>query len=157
MTNAAVYSNEWEGARGETNTLPSEHEHDEMSVPTASYFRRESAPSIEAEVSPTREGRATDASRLTFPVQMMIGAIVMTVTIVGGIRYYADELDKSISAQASDLRDIRTRMEMQTQVDIARNEARIAEMKSQNEAINDLRRITQMLQIQYSELSKKVR
>lgn len=124
------------------------------------YPSKDDALSAETDVSPPREARSTDASRLTFPVQMMIGAIVMTAAIVGS--FYAmttpiRELRESQLKIESDVRDMRTRMEMQTQIDVARQDARSVEVKAQNEAINELRRLTQLLQLQYAALEKKVK
>lgn len=134
------------------DTAPSEHEHDEMSVPTADHYRPDADAAVEDTV--TREARSTDAAKLTFPVQMVIGALVMTCTILGGVYGMVNGIRDSQMKTESDLRDLRTRFEMQSQVDIARNEARTAELKSSTEAISDLRRLTQMLQLQFQELSK---
>lgn len=108
----------------------------------------------ETSVSQPREGRVTDASRLTFPLQLV-------VVIVGGILSaaisgwaFSSGIRESQLEMQSDIRDMRTRLEMQAQIDIARNDARGAEMKSQNDAITDLRRLTQLLQIQYNEIKK---
>lgn len=114
-------------------------------------------PSIESgddTVTPPREARSTDASKLTFPVQMTIGAIVMTATILGGVYGMVNGIRESQMKTESDLRDLRTRFEMQGQVDMARNEARAAEVEASKSAIDDLRRLTQMLQLQYQEIAK---
>lgn len=104
----------------------------------------------------TRDAQSTDASRLTFPVQMVIAAIIMTISIIGSVYGMTSGIRESQLQTESDLRDMRTRMEMQTQIDIARNDARTQEVQAQNEAILELKRLTQMLQIQYSELSKQI-
>ena len=112
-----------------------------------------------SESNVTREARSTDiqVSRLTFPLPVM-AAIVGTAISVMGIQYVANAgmRDSQLAVQ-SDVRDMRTRMEMQTQIDIARNEARTQEIQTQNEAINELKRLTQLLQLQYSELSNNVK
>lgn len=127
-----------------------------MPVPTVERYRRVMDTALEGVLTP-REGRITDASKLTFPVQMVIGAIIMTVSIIASVYGMTNGIRESQLKTESDLRDLRTRMEMQLQVDTARNEARAAELKSQNEAISELRRLTQLLQLQYTELQKKVR
>lgn len=109
------------------------------------------------DVSPPRESRSTDATKLSFPLQLMLGAIFTTASIIGGIWGVTSGL-------RSDIRDIRTRMELQAEVDKARNEARTAEAKAFNdraemisESMADLRRLTQLLQIQYQEMNKERR
>lgn len=134
-------------------TAPSESEQDECPRPPAISFRRDAGAAVE-EPRVTRESRSTNAAKLTFPVQMVIGAIVMTTTIIGSVYGMTSGIRESQMKTESDLRDLRTRFEMQAQVDIARNEARAAELKASTEAIADLRRLTQMLQLQYQEISK---
>lgn len=112
------------------------------------------APATEISVAETRDRRSTDASRLTFPLQMLIGAILMTSAIIGAVYGMTSGIRESQLKTESDLRDMRTRMELQVEIDRARNEARALEIKTQNDAIGDLRRMTQLLQIQYSELKK---
>lgn len=108
------------------------------------------------EMTPPRESRVTDASRLMFPWPMMI-AIVGTAITVTGTQYLGNAgVRETQAAIASDVRDMRTRMEMQAQIDIARNESRQSEVKSQNEAINELKRLTQLLQLQYAALEKQI-
>lgn len=111
----------------------------------------------EAVVTPPREGRATDASRLMFPWPIVAAIVGTAVAVVGGQYASNASIRDQQQSISSDIRDMRTRMEMQTQIDIARNEARTAELASQNEAINELKRLTQLLQLQYSTLEKKVK
>lgn len=111
---------------------------------------------MEERVTPVREARSTDAAKLTFPVQMVIAMIVMTCSIIAAVYGMTNGIRESQLQTASDLRDLRTRMEMQQQVDAARNDARASEIKSQNDAISELRRLTQLLQLQYQALEKQM-
>lgn len=140
------------------DTAPEQTRADESPRPPAMSFRRDAGAAIEEPlVTPPRESRSTDAAKLTFTGQMVIGAIIMTTSIIGSIYGMTSGIRESQMKTESDLRDLRTRFEMQSQVDIARNEARAAEMKASTEAIADLRRLTQMLQLQYQQISKEGR
>lgn len=79
-------------------------------------------------VTPTRDDqnrRSTDASKLTFPLQMVI-------VIVGGILATVGAFWVATSSLRSDVRDILTRMELQTQTESER-------LKLQDERISDFR------------------
>ena len=134
------------------DTAPCEPGQTDLPVPTAPLFRRVTDTAVEDTVSPPREARSTDASKLTFPVQMMIAAILMTATIIGAVYGLTGGIRESQAQMQSDIRDMRTRMELQAEIDRARNEARGVEQKATNAAVDDLRRLTQLLQIQYNEL-----
>jgi hypothetical protein len=75
-----------------------------MPVPTAIPFRRDAETAIEDALSPPREGRATDASKLSFPLPLTISAVVFAVSIAAGVWKIA-----------SDVRDIGTRFEGQAE------------------------------------------
>lgn len=108
-------------------------------------------------MSQPREGRATDASRLMFPLPIVAAIVGTAITVVGG-QYIANAgiRDQQREIQ-SDIRDMKTRMEMQTQIDMARNDARLSDMKSQSDSIGELRRLTQLLQLQYQSLEGRLK
>lgn len=107
-------------------------------------------------MTPPREGRATDASRLMFPLPIVAAIVGTAITVVGG-QYISNAgiRDQQREIQ-SDIRDMKTRMEMQAQIDVARNDTRLSDMKSQSDSIAELRRLTQLLQMQYAEISKQI-
>lgn len=116
------------------------------------------APASETpEMTDSRPARATDASRLTFTAKMMIGAIMMTATIIAAVYGMTNGIRESQLKTESDIRNLQTRMEMQLQIDNARNETRAMELKTQSAAIDELKRLTQLLQLQYAQLEKKVK
>lgn len=105
--------------------------------------------------------RTHDATKLSLPLPVAIGMGVAMVSLVGSLWAVGYALSQQITAQSSDIRDIKTRMELTAEIDKARNEARAAEMQSLNEraemmkeATDDLRRLTQLLQIQYQQLNR---
>lgn len=108
-------------------------------------------------VTPIREGRATDLSKGVLPVQFLIPLILAVVSIIGSVYGMTSGIRESQLKMESDLRDVKTRMELQRDVVSAQNETRALEMKAQNEAINELKRLTTLLQMQYAELQKRVR
>jgi hypothetical protein len=86
------------------DTAPSRPDNHRLPEPTTLIFRREGGAAIEDTVSPPREGRATDASRLSFPLPLTISAVVFAVSIAAGVWKIA-----------SDVRDIGTRFEGQAE------------------------------------------
>lgn len=83
------------------DTAPSEPKQPNMPEPTAPSFRRQGEAALEDAVTPTlREGRSTDASKLSFPLQLVIGIVSGTLML-----YVA------LSGLRSDVRDMSTRME----------------------------------------------
>ena len=67
-------------------------------------------------VSSTRDTRSTDASKLSFPLQLVIAIVVGCVTIVGG-QALIDRGRGDAQAQIqSDVRDILTRMEYEAKL-----------------------------------------
>jgi hypothetical protein len=124
----------------------------EITMPSIAeaWFPIEDAPPMS---SPAR--RVTDVNRLSFQMPT-VAAIVIAAIGIAGSQYFFQ------SGIRSDLRDMRTRLELQAEVDKARNEARTTEIKAFNDRVEmlnqsmaDLRRLTQMLQIQYQELNAK--
>lgn len=105
----------------------------------------------------SREGRSTDASRLTFPVQMLIGAVVMTATILGAVYGMTSGIRESQLETASDIRDLRTRIEMAAQVNAADKRAQDMIFETTAKTVEQLRAQVQLLQLQYAELSKRIR
>jgi len=68
------------------------------------------------DVSPRETARVTDASRLSFPLQLVISIVVGCVTIVGGqLVLDRGRGDAQLKIQ-SDVRDILTRMEYESKM-----------------------------------------
>lgn len=128
-----------------------------MPAPTALFFRPGGDAAIGDAVSPPRDEPATNINRLSFQVPTVAAIVVAAVTVAGSQYLFQ-------SGIRSDLRDMQTRMSLQADVDKARNEARTSEIKAFNDRVEmlnqsmaDLRRLTQMLQIQYQDLNAKGR
>lgn len=77
----------------------------------------------ERDVSPPRDTRITDASKLSFPLQLVIAIVVGCVTIVSG-QMLLDRGRGDAQAQIqSDVRDILTRMEYEAKLKAATDKA----------------------------------
>lgn len=106
----------------------------------------------DGEVSPARDEqqrRATDASRLTFPLQLVI-------VIIGGILATTGAFWVSTSALRSDVRDILTRMSLQSDID--RTNSKLVEERSKmlNDAVSELKRQQQMQYYDLQDLKRDV-
>jgi hypothetical protein len=126
-----------------------------MRGPTIAAVYPDDAPLESTEtndVTTSREGRSTDAARLTFPLQLVMVIIgsILSAAISGWA--FSSGIKQSQFDMQSDMRELRTRMEMQLQIDTARNESRTIEIKAQSDSIAELRRLTQLLQLQYQAL-----
>ena len=93
------------------------------------------SPPAKDTMSPAR--RSTDLAKTSVPLPMvlwLLGAIAITAFAVGGAQYVISGSDRVAQAQMqSDIRDIRTRMENQTEVRKLEKElldAQLASMKS---------------------------
>lgn len=162
----AVCTDEWGRARGEADTPPAEHEHDQMSVPTIGPFRRDAGPAIEDTVSPPREHRSSDASRLSVPILIVIAMLVSSVTaamsasaVYWMLRLGQSEAQSTIEA---DIRSIREGLAAQERIDAADKRAAAAELNSQiqsfestKQSVDAMRGIVQLLQLQMAELLKQ--
>lgn len=84
----------------------------------------------EQDVSPTREARITDASRLSFPLQLVIAIVVGCVTIVSGQLVLDRGRGEALAAVQSDVRDILTRMEYEAKLKNVRDEMLQQQFKS---------------------------
>jgi hypothetical protein len=82
------------------DTAPSRPDNRRLPEPTTPVSRREGGAAVEDDLTPIREGRSTDASKLSFPLQLVIGIVSGTLML-----YVA------LSGLRSDVRDISTRME----------------------------------------------
>ena len=82
------------------DTAPSKPRQPELPEPTAPSFRRQAGAAVEDALTPIRERLSTDASKLSFPLQLVIGIVSGTLML-----YLA------LSGLRSDVRDISTRME----------------------------------------------
>lgn len=95
------------------DTAPSRNEQSRLPVPTAGSFRRVSDTAIEDTVSPPRDERTTDVTKVSMTLPM-VAAIVVTALTVSGAQYLAQSGQRAAQAQmASDIRDIRTRLDAQ--------------------------------------------
>ncbi len=97
----------------------------------------------EALMSPSREDKSVDASRLSFNFQT-VAIIVSTALLMSGLQYItgasernARDEDRKIQAQMqSDIRDMRTRMENQTEVHKLEKELLDAQLAAMKAAID---------------------
>lgn len=104
--------------------------------------------------------RATDVKSLTFPLQvvlMIIGAVVATTLSVTGAFWI------TTSAMRSDVRDILTRMELQTRVDTLKDDAQKQRDVTLHEQINALgaqisagERRQELLRLEFQQLREQV-
>lgn len=103
----------------------------------------------ESVVSPTREGRSTDASRLNLPIGWVAGIVVFFVGVAGSQAY-------NTSGMRSDVRDILTRMEMQSRISEADKRSQDMIFETTSKTVEQLRAQVQLLQLQYAEISKQI-
>ncbi len=95
-----------------------------------------------------REEKTTDASKLSFPIQMVI-------MIVGAFLSAFGAMQLSTSTMKSDIRDMRTRLEMQSEVDKAservrsmQNEVLEKAMKTMDATMVELKQQSQLHNLQ---------
>lgn len=103
-------------------------------------------------MTPSRDDlsrRATDASRLSFPLQLVI-------VIIGGIIATTGAFWVSTSALRSDVRDILTRMSMQADIDKTNAHLQDERAKSVGDAIGELKRQQQMQYYDLQDLKRDV-
>lgn len=112
---------------------------------TTAVFRRDVDTAIEDAVSPPREGRSTDVSRLSFPIQMVIAIVASALTVGGGI--WATN-----AGLRSDVRDILTRMESEQRIRAIETRAQEDRANSMNDSINEMKRRMELIQLQYNQL-----
>ncbi len=104
-----------------------------------------------------REGRATDAAKITFPVQMVIGAVIMTASIIGAVYGMTNGIRESQLKTESDMRDLRTRQEYQQRVNEADARAQSVVFDNMKSTVEQLRAQVQLLQLQYAEINKQIK
>lgn len=104
-----------------------------------------------------REARSTDADRVTFTGRMLIGAVVMTGSIIGSVYGLTGGIRESQLRTESDMRDLRTRMEYQQRVNEADARAQTVVFDNMKTTVEQLRAQVQLLQLQYAELNKQIR
>lgn len=109
-------------------------------------------------LSPSREEnrRSTDASKLTFPLQLVI-------IIFGGVFATTGAFWVSTSAMRSDVRDILTRMEMSSRLDSEKSKAQEVRDTTLHEQINALgaqisagERRQELLRLEFQQLREQV-
>lgn len=108
------------------------------------------------EMSEPRTARSTDASRLTFPVQMVIAMIVMTVSIIGAVYGMTNGIRDSQFKTELTMRELQTRMDMQQRVNDAETKAQGVIFENMKSTVEQLRAQVQLLQLQYAELNKQI-
>jgi uncharacterized protein HemX len=115
--------------------------------------------STDVPVSPPREARSTDVAvgRITYTTQMLIGAILMTATIIGAVYGLTGGIRESQLRTESDMRDLRTRMEYQQRVNEADARAQGVVFDNMKTTVEQLRAQVQLLQLQYAEINKQIR
>ena len=86
--------------------------------------------------------QTTDVDLLRFPPQMVIAIITTVISIVGGIWL-------STAAMRSDIRDIKTRMELQAELDQARNE-------NLRESVESMKRRQELQQYEIQSLKEAI-
>lgn len=92
-----------------------------------------------------RSGRSTDASRLTFPIQLVILVVSCALAVYGA----------TISLR-SDVRDILTRMAAQTEIDKANNRLLEERAGMQKDAIADLARKVELQKYELQSVKEMV-
>lgn len=109
--------------------------------------------------------RRTDAQRISFPLQLVILIVTSVVSVVSSNYASKASLRDDQAKQASDVRDILTRLQLGAQIADAQakaNEERFsalkgsldAQAKVMNESIAAVQRRQEMQQIQISQLSE---
>lgn len=97
----------------------------------------------------TRRRRDTDATRLTFPLQLVI--LIATSSATAAVSIWGSQ-----SGLRSDVRDIRTRMELQVEVD--RTQAKLEEERAAalKEAIAAMQRRQELQQYELQSLKESL-
>ncbi len=103
------------------------------------------ADTLDLPMSPPREERRVNAERLSFPLPMVV-AIVGTALAVSGGEYVAN------ASMRSDVRDISTRIELQSKLKDERDENFRAAMTALSDQVKELRGESKLLQLQYQQI-----
>lgn len=108
------------------------------------------------DVTPPREIRSTDVSKLSFPFQIVIAIAVSAVSASATIWAVQRNTETAIASMQSDIRDVLTRMEAQTKLDEANR--RLADLQTNNmkESIDDLGNRVKLMELQYTQLAKEI-
>lgn len=148
---------------------PGKHEQHTLPVPTAPSFRRQGGPAIEDALSPPREGRRDDdATKMSVPILIFIAMLVSSVTAAisaSGVYWMLRLTSQEAQLQMqADIRSIREGLASKAREDAADQRATAAEIKLQmqsfdstKEAVNTMRGIVQLMQLQMAELIKQRR
>lgn len=100
--------------------------------------------------------KTTDVSRVSLTVPMAIGMAVFVAAMVGGFWATIYTYSQRTTEIASDVRDIKTRLEFQSKIDEANKRADSMVQDTMKVSIDELRRQMQLLQMQYAELAKQI-
>lgn len=98
--------------------------------------------------------KAHDATKLTLPLPIVAALVISAASLFGSVLGVGYMLSSQIKDQASAIGNINTRMEMQSQVDAANKRADSVILDNLSKTVDDLKRQTQLLSLQYAELSK---
>ena len=109
-------------------------------------------------VAPTREVRSTDVSKISLTVPMAVSLALAVAIVVGAFWQIrgADnaELNKQLATINSAVVQMSTQLEAEARVNAADKRADAVVTDNIKQSVDELKRQTQLLQLQYSELSK---
>ncbi len=173
MANAVAIDSRrtWRGtAPVSPETAPSEHEQMHLPASTDPEFRMLSDTAIEDTVSPPRESRSGEVNITRMSVPLLIVIAVVTAAFSGAITasgvYWAFRLSnqESQAEMQADIRSIKEGMASREREDAANQRADAAEFKLQlqsfettKQAVDSMRGVVQLLQIQMADLLKQQR
>lgn len=100
-------------------------------------------------VTPSREIRATDVQRLSFPLQMVIAAVIGAVTIYGTVQGATWGL-------RSDVRDILTRMQAQAELAAEKSRLQDERFNSLRDTVQDMKRRVELQQYEVQRLNETI-
>lgn len=111
-------------------------------------------------MSPPREERSTDVSRISLTVPMALSLAVAVAVIVGAFWQIRGsdntELNKQLSSINTAVAQMATRMEAEARVNEANKRSDALVIDNLKQSVDELKRQTQLLQLQYSELQKQI-
>lgn len=87
---------------------------------------------------------------------MVIAAVIMTCSIIGAVYGMTNGIRESQLKTESDMRDLKTRMEMQQRVNDAEAKAQGVIFDSMKSTVDQLRAQVQLLQLQYESINKQI-
>ena len=124
-------------------------------------------------MSPPRDAKAVEIERLVFTLPMvlaLVGAVAVGAFAMGAMQYFwqhsdqaqATEAQQAVLKMQSDIRSISERIDSQAKIDDANKRADAAERATQvqsyestKQAVDSMRGVVQLLQLQVAELIKQ--